>query len=232
MRILKASNLIYFFIMSLTELIGSLQKPKTYWDEDGFSTEEGMMYVKTIYDKVNSYDDLLLTGIEYLKGNIFCTPYVGAPICEETYEIVDDLIELHKYGFYSTGSQPYKYKDRNNWQIPYLSGMTKKKFLGDLVIYLSTNTDIYYFIADNNNLRTNFPKKMTKLCVTMDAGKEFSFINPRFCNFRDEKDLFHEFKNIKTMIKNELISIVICGREIKDINLQKILLDFYKSIKF
>ena len=59
------------------------------------------------WEKAQIFTDLLKLNIRFLRGEVDCTPYHG-PLDEETYNMIDGLLNLHDLRILTTGSQPWK----------------------------------------------------------------------------------------------------------------------------
>ena len=59
-----------------------------------------------IWERANSYEDLIILNFLFLRGIVSCTPNHGGPIDEETIPLVGNLIKINKKGFLTTQGQP------------------------------------------------------------------------------------------------------------------------------
>jgi len=97
-----------------------------------------------IHRSIKLFSDLISTNISFLKGEIYATPYALGPISQETLPLLQDLIEINKFGFISTGGQPavceYYYKS------PLLESQVD--FSNPVLAKLSTEYPDGYYFAD------------------------------------------------------------------------------------
>ena len=100
-----------------------------------------------IHRSIKSFPELINTNIGFLKGEIYATPYHGAPIDRETLPLLQSLIEINKFGFISTGGQPavceYYYKS------PLLESQVD--FSNQVIAKLFTEYPDGYYFADEQN---------------------------------------------------------------------------------
>ena len=64
--------------------------------------------IKLQWEACTTYSAMLQLSREFLRGYLPCTPYYPEPIDGETIPLLNSLIQLHDYGFLTTGCQPSK----------------------------------------------------------------------------------------------------------------------------
>lgn len=61
-----------------------------------------------MWKTAKDFSDLITLNQKFLLGHIPETPFHCGPIDEETIPLVPGLLELHKFGLFTIGSQPYE----------------------------------------------------------------------------------------------------------------------------
>lgn len=133
----------------------------------GNESQKSCQYV---YNNVTTLDDLILTNIAFLKGELYSTPYYcDGHVADETLPLIPDLININKFGFISTCGQPacikhefrhgHSFNDDNLidfWfdyeQKPFIEGFILNKNLPDFINFVKNNEDYHVYIYDISNI--------------------------------------------------------------------------------
>lgn len=205
-----------------------------------------------IYERVKTYQDLIETNIAFLNGEIKRTPYHDGSIEEETHKILDNLVKINKFGFFTTNSQPSlceyrKYIPKLNYYIDveqksYISGFMFREEFYNLLSFIENNSlQVIYNITDikKNILISNL--KDNSYNVTRDRSyKQLKDqVNTHWRYYTsitkgihyDEYDNFGEYQNIQTILRNNCVFVELCLTEYCRFEIADVLLEFYNSNK-
>jgi prepilin-type processing-associated H-X9-DG protein len=130
--------------------------------------EYGRTHPEKVFDKVQTYQDLIQANIAFLDGRVVKTPYYLGPVNEETLPLLPKLRKINSMGFVSFQGQPStcQYavfvdktwttadgKEAGNWfvdteQKSYIEGILPRKYLAEVHKFLANRNDVYYYISD------------------------------------------------------------------------------------
>lgn len=60
---------------------------------------------KLEWSNVENYDELLSLNLDFIHGRLRQTPYYGGPLLDPSKELIDNLDQLHRYGFLTIDGQ-------------------------------------------------------------------------------------------------------------------------------
>ena len=135
-----------------------------------------------IWKQIKTEEELFMCNIEFIKGRIYGTPSHDGPLNFDSVLLMNDLIELHNYKFFSTEGQgplleydkwcdeTWKHvctgKQCGKWyysieQKPYLNGFIETKHIEQLIEYIekfnnNTTDKMFYVINTSDYTKTNF----------------------------------------------------------------------------
>lgn len=123
------------------------------------------------FNEVSTWDELLLTNLKFIKGEIDHTLYHAGPLDKETEPLKEILYEINRRGFFTIGGQPSciiecgdlqeKYGRAANtitYQRGYIEGFFNDKVVGcKFIDYIKKRNDCYYLINEftNDTMKTN-----------------------------------------------------------------------------
>lgn len=169
------------------------------------------------FSKVKTYKDLLDANVAFLEGKLETTPYHYGPVDEETKPLLEDLIKLHSYGFFSVASQPSKkdkeeYVDKTwyihgekqgNWwytseQIPCIEGYIPKTQIDEFYKFISKHRKDYYFEV------YEFTRRKGTILTCFESYVETEYLRGNFPNhtkyYNITREKSHKDRN---QLKNE-----------------------------
>ena len=201
----------------------------------------------TIWDQVECLDDYINCNIEFIKGNVSCTPYHGGPLCEDSLLLKDNLLKLHQYKCLTVGGQGpldkihifRKNKYHAYKQKAYITCFMENKYEEKLYKYLNTVKGILFGIATSSQISSTLPNEP----YTVTSNKSYKYIKDESIKPYKSKTRLHfvelwenqiycmDFSpDIEDVIRNEYMLIEICTIEYNSpICVEKIILDFLES---
>lgn len=208
--------------------------------------------IVSMYQSVKTYEDLLETNVKYLKGEIDETPYCVGSIHEETAPLVDNLVKLNKFGYYTMGGQPAtriyekriptgSYKD---WyysaeQRPFVEGIIRYDPM--MVPYLEKQGLYYYMSFQDGRACSNIPfgteeyfnltRNILDIRKETHSFKEWdsytNLINMPMHN--GVYGSFEEYPNIQSLLR-PLVHLWVVGKDYgEDVQLEEKILAFLES---
>lgn len=204
----------------------------------------------SIYKFIETYKELLQINIAFLEGKINGTPYHFGYVENQD----NKLIQLNKYGFmtmdYYKGTCKYRIKKDGLFYSyeykSYISGYLEKKYINNLINYLSNNKIFKYFIVNNPNKYSCFkPKKIlhttlkelpsniirNKYSKNMYRLEEIEWENyTNIYSYDDMIILFDKYPKIKKILK-DLVYVVIISNDYGEFFVEDLLLDFFIFVK-
>jgi len=135
----------------------------------------------SIYREVENWEDLCITNVMFLKGDIsraFYTSFYDG-LNKETTELIPDLIALNLSGIYTTISQPYV--NGNVCKISYVQFHCAYSVAMKLLPLLLMDNDIYFAIHSVSNERPMYINTLptNTFKVSMDDNK---YVKKQFIN--------------------------------------------------
>ena len=132
------------------------------------------------WKEAETFDDLLKIGIMFINGELDSTPFHGGPLVDADPSIVERLMELHRYKFFTIDGQDFLdvrnelcldgIKRYDGMQISYVEGIVSKELVSNLPQYISdfnstTNNKIKFTIIYTDMYVTNI---FSAICVTRE----------------------------------------------------------------
>lgn len=220
--------------------------------------EHGLDNPEQIYENVLSFDDLKKTNVAFLCGKISRTPYHHMPICEETIPLVDKLVKVNEYGFFSMEGQPaiksggilkMSWFDScgnlcSNWfyethQKSFISGIMESHHVDNFISFLKTKP-VYFVIFGfpYKIIFNNFPHDHYNVTKTRYNKYENKISESEWChisNINNDDDYklmkFEEYPNIDKFIKTNCVSVDIASYEYNDeYSVENLLIEYFESI--
>jgi hypothetical protein len=124
--------------------------------------------IEDAYKAANTYEDMCMINVKFLKGVYTHTAYHVGPVNTETIPLLDDLCKLNVLGLYTYNGQPssttvddsYSTNVVHYYQTRgYLDALIQNKYISMLKIFLDLHYDcVYYFFEHTDGAtETNIP---------------------------------------------------------------------------
>lgn len=126
-------------------------------DANGFSTEEDgdesdasndefgtghTMEYDPFYD-AKTYEDMLRANVKFLRGEVENSPYYYGGVAKETKDVVEELVALHTYGFFTDDGQRGMVTDTKR-QRSYLTFFVPKSPVVDAMMTYLLKSEKFY----------------------------------------------------------------------------------------